>query len=1356
MSPQPGKLAPRLIEDLLQSPTCRHKLMLKPDQSALPVIDSRPDTATYYKIASYCMECRSHVTVEVDYRISQPEDPCPARDRPLHHLQLDQTFSTWPTAEQEDQQQYVCPAPACGIVVRTTVRPPRLSSQYLSLLIDPAQIESRVSVELNREPERLKGLAVPEPIVVLKTLRTYLADALKGGKRRFASSNKIFLTTLGPASNELLQYLGFQFEDDATDEFWALPSITRETEHPQLRDAISLLVDDVDHELQTLINGRPWAEKAKAKLNVAFRPNPALKDFERALGSLDYHRASSKRLTSIDLTTPDSTAYSGLGALSDFSDKLIIFAYERQTACDPDSAPHYLSCLKEIAQDRQSEELTTQVALLESTGQISQLDIDAAYQYLQIDPSQDDASVIGAFQARISDAPIQEAEARQHLQVVGTARRSESIKAAATNKITTYQEALAWLGADENTSDEFIITLLTMKSSEPNFWEDPLGAEVLRLIAEARQTSSALLEWMASNQLGGGREMNEDQAYARLGVEDRSLDDDTVVALYEIRVGELPSEAEQLRKALTVIGEARKSHRIAAHLHDPQGMQVDLSRWPVGLENIGNTCYLNSLLQFYFTLKPLRELILDFHRVEMTVTPESLTNKRVGGRMVSAREIDRAKSFVLELQKLFRSLITAPTASIAPERELARLTLIKSSAEEEIRRRSTASVQGRPDLGTLNGVPVQGPTQPLPWIMDVDEEGGAQAQDQELGQGQGLDKIPSLNSSEATLVEKPANEDGIDAEMSGVENSGHPAAEQLQQTKYVLVDNNDSRQQNGAPTVDGEVTTESEANNTEIHSIQTYGPLQQDDAVMTDDVTRPAIVNASPPVRPPPVPPRPERKQSLARPMDELELGAQQDVTEVIGNVLFQLECAMRAVEIDGNGEQLDEIKQLFYGKARTYIEATNGLRAKEEYFSDIKVNVASGPSDIYTALDGAFDVQEVSLSEGTFPQYTAIAQLPPILQIQIQRAQFDAETKRTFKSEAFLQLQERIFLDRYMDDAGNDPNGVLLQKRRQVWEWKEELEELEGRKRWLMSTDVDMTVPDTLRATIEFLKRYQVICEQDPTMEVDPELPDIFPIMEEAAVDFEAEMKEIDEEIAKLQYQIEHQFDGLRTQAYRLAAVFIHRGTATFGHYWIYIRDFLTNIWRKYNDGYVTQVPDPGQEIFSDPHSSQGQQGQGQSQGPVATPYYVVYVREDVQNDVIDPVRRDPVHQESGSADTAPVGSGGGNGNWLGAGGRPFSSGSGPWWGRNPNVTNGEQNHHQAQEQEEMQEIRMHNETINHDREWGGSDAGTIEMVIERDDMDVDMDMDMEKNEKNENEKEKEEQRKMETEKENESEEEW
>lgn len=57
----------------------------------------------------------------------------------------------------------------------------------------------------------------------------------------------------------------------------------------------------------------------------------------------------------------------------------------------------------------------------------------------------------------------------------------------------------------------------------------------------------------------------------------------------------------------------------------------------------------------------------------------------------------------------------------------------------------------------------------------------------------------------------------------------------------------------------------------------------------------PATAPIAQPSQPPPVPPRPTpqvdpRKQLI----EEVEIGAQQDVTEVINNVLFQSQCAIR------------------------------------------------------------------------------------------------------------------------------------------------------------------------------------------------------------------------------------------------------------------------------------------------------------------------------------------------------------------------------------------------------------------------------------------------------------------------------
>jgi ubiquitin carboxyl-terminal hydrolase 25/28 len=69
----------------------------------------------------------------------------------------------------------------------------------------------------------------------------------------------------------------------------------------------------------------------------------------------------------------------------------------------------------------------------------------------------------------------------------------------------------------------------------------------------------------------------------------------------------------------------------------------NLLEWPVGLQNIGNTCYLNSLLQFYFTIRPFRDMVLNFERFQMDVNDESsIAQKQVGSRKVAKKEVERS------------------------------------------------------------------------------------------------------------------------------------------------------------------------------------------------------------------------------------------------------------------------------------------------------------------------------------------------------------------------------------------------------------------------------------------------------------------------------------------------------------------------------------------------------------------------------------------------------------------------------------------------------------------------------------------------------------------------------------------
>jgi ubiquitin carboxyl-terminal hydrolase 25/28 len=141
----------------------------------------------------------------------------------------------------------------------------------------------------------------------------------------------------------------------------------------------------------------------------------------------------------------------------------------------------------------------------------------------------------------------------------------------------------------------------------------------------------------------------------------------------------------------------------------------------------------------------------------------------------------------------------------------------------------------------------------------------------------------------------------------------------------------------------------------------------------------------------------------------------------------------------------------LFYGQTRSYITTENGIRSKEERWCDIKVDVASGSRDIYAAIDGAFDAQKISVENTEAEQYGSITRLPPILQIQVQRVQFDAVKKSSFKSTHHLDLLETIYMDRYMDTQKTE----IVDRRRRCWEWKNALKSLEARKAELLRKQV-------------------------------------------------------------------------------------------------------------------------------------------------------------------------------------------------------------------------------------------------------------------------------------------------------------
>ena len=66
---------------------------------------------------------------------------------------------------------------------------------------------------------------------------------------------------------------------------------------------------------------------------------------------------------------------------------------------------------------------------------------------------------------------------------------------------------------------------------------------------------------------------------------------------------------------------------------------------PAGLENIGNTCYLNSLLQYLYTVKTVREIALNYESFRLDLTEANISSRRVGGTRMT---MDRAEGVVAQ------------------------------------------------------------------------------------------------------------------------------------------------------------------------------------------------------------------------------------------------------------------------------------------------------------------------------------------------------------------------------------------------------------------------------------------------------------------------------------------------------------------------------------------------------------------------------------------------------------------------------------------------------------------------------------------------------------------------------------
>jgi len=223
-----------------------------------------------------------------------------------------------------------------------------------------------------------------------------------------------------------------------------------------------------------------------------------------------------------------------------------------------------------------------------------------------------------------------------------------------------------------------------------------------------------------------------------------------------------------------------------------------------------------------------------------------------------------------------------------------------------------------------------------------------------------------------------------------------------------------------------------------------------------------------------------------------------------------------------------------------------------------------------------------------------SLVDLPPLLQIQLQRVQFNRDTLQPYKSQAYVKFGETIYMDRFMDNA--DP-----QKKHQSKNIQSELNACRERARLLVEGR-DGPYASALENTHNFLSN-----AQRDVSDIDDDL--IFQLSSEQNL-VKAEIDELRARADRLKDELETIWRGNTEIAYELTSVFIHRGSSpSWGHYFFYSRHLpdSPDSWFKYNDSDVTVVSKD--EVLAD------------TTGSTANPYLLVFARKG--SEVVDTVKR-------------------------------------------------------------------------------------------------------------------------------------
>ncbi|KAI1435849.1 cysteine proteinase [Xylaria sp. CBS 124048] len=1134
------------------NPTHSHTMLLLPDQ-------------TYEKedecfLSMLCAECRYHFHVQTYKGHSEPLDD----SNHLGHMLL--PVPEWFVASQQDPVQktdpslFVCGAEDCFYMVKLCVMPPKLTSKQISILQDNHRTLANLERARAEEPERYgtfldswtAGSAIP-------TLIKYILDRLQKPPEctlKIKKRNMKFRVAFNNDLDDLLRSLGFEEKtDEEGEECWFIRPT--ETFPPgQATPVYTRRAHIQDHleELRTLLPNSTTTP-AWEKLVDVF-PGYALRR---------------EIMEPVTVGGPPSSDSARLGCLNEYSPKWYSWAAILLADLCPSRRDEFLDAgLRCIPPQEGGEDASLNIIMYKSKfdGMPSvNPHLQAAFEFFGASPNDaKDTQLILSKYRTLVEADMSSSfrtQAAEHLETI-----SNHIGVDLLGEIARV-DSLEASSVDFERGPMSVATASRLLNVEPNY-----PAELIRDFAIN-----------ASEHL------------------DRERIIEALEALCMLKQREsLHSEAKCLREAGAIFRGTpqftRRRQNKSATPEQPTPGPTGCVTLPPGLINIGNTCYLNSLLQYFYNVKAVREMVLNYDQIELALDDVAIDNRRTGGNgtRVTIEEAIVARQFVQELRRLFSEL-QVTTGAATPSQKLANTAL--SSAKEIL----TEKLQNQPP-------PLPARPSPAP----PTETNGVNVNVEPIYEHQEL----SSSVSSRTLVNE------IDTAFTDA-CYGSQVEKQINSNAF----SSSTESIIEFPSGDGVRLDDNE------HSEHTQ---HIEDLAMEDpELDFPMSLE--------------QKIAEVSRCLEQSDRSgtSQQDVEEIIGNILEHL---MRAIRPSGpmNGKpdlQADKVTELFFttivnSTVRVKIDSDKGTPdpsvdehvLNEEVVPERWITAFPHPdkthqvkNTLYEALDRYFSYE--LLSDGDLARYTTIRALPPILHICLQRS--DASG---VKNKNPVIIPEVLYLDRYMEaDTGSD----LWKTRRRVWAIKERINELEKRacvENVLKSPgqhappspqadrsqagddgceellDLDSQLWNDVRRrnkrdrdTAELAEPAEAAPAKRRSTSRDNTSNNFADILWETG-------RRGDEansaELVSLRREQEAAFQTRNEHRYCLHAMICHAGGMNAGHYWVWIRDFKRKVWYKFNDSVVTQDTRDSQEVIDELNNS-------------GDPYYVAYVRDDLKDDLVE-----------------------------------------------------------------------------------------------------------------------------------------